>query len=109
MDSIPFNKPYMTGKELFHIAEAHFNCHLSGDGNFTGKCSKWLEARTGAHKALLTHSCTAALEMTAILADIKAGDEVRIRNSKHKFLLIVHPGHNYYNILRNKLGWGKLP
>ena len=76
MDYITFNKPYMTGKELFYIAEAHFNGHLSGDGNFTKKCNKWLEARTGAHKALLTHSCTAALEMTAILADIQPGDEV---------------------------------
>lgn len=76
MDYIPFNKPYMTGKELFYIAEAHFNGHLSGDGNFTSKCAAWLEARTGANKALLTHSCTAALEMTAMLADIQPGDEI---------------------------------
>ena len=76
MDYIHFNKPYMTGKELFYIAEAHFKGHLSGDGSFTKKCSKWLEAGTGAHKALLTHSCTAALEMAALLAEIKPGDEV---------------------------------
>lgn len=72
----PFNKPFMTGKELGYIAHAHANGHLAGDGNFTKKCSAWLEARTGTPKALLTHSCTAALEMAAILADIQPGDEV---------------------------------
>ena len=73
---IPFNKPYMTGKELWYIAQAHAYGHLAGDGKFTKLCSGWLEARTGAHKALLTHSCTAALEMAAILADLQPGDEV---------------------------------
>ncbi|MBK1656437.1 dTDP-4-amino-4,6-dideoxygalactose transaminase [Allochromatium vinosum] len=73
---IPFNKPYMTGKELWYIAQAHANGHLAGDGQFTKQCSAWLEARTGASKALLTHSCTAALEMAAILADLQPGDEV---------------------------------
>lgn len=73
---IPFNKPYMTGKELFYIAEAHFNNMLAGDGPFTKRCHAWLEQRTGCLKALLTHSCTAALEMAAILADIQPGDEV---------------------------------
>ena len=73
---IPFNKPYMTGRELWYIAQAHTNGHLAGDGMFTKKCHAWLEARTGALKALLTHSCTAALEMAAILADIEPGDEV---------------------------------
>lgn len=66
----------MTGKELFYIAEAHFNGMLAGDGPFTKKCHAWLEEKTGAKKALLTHSCTAALEMAAILADIQPGDEV---------------------------------
>lgn len=66
----------MTGKELFYIAEAHFNGMLAGDGPFTKKCHAWLEKETGAQKALLTHSCTAALEMAAILADIQPGDEV---------------------------------
>ncbi|MDP1653405.1 MAG: dTDP-4-amino-4,6-dideoxygalactose transaminase [Rhodocyclaceae bacterium] len=74
--NIPFNKPFMTGKELWYIAQAHANGHLAGDGSFTKKCNAWLEARTGAQKALLTHSCTAALEMAAILADIQPGDEV---------------------------------
>ena len=73
---IPFNKPYMTGRELHYIAQAHTNGHLSGDGDFTKKCHEWFEARTGTHRALLTHSCTAALEMSAILADIQPGDEV---------------------------------
>jgi len=73
---VPFNKPYMTGKELWYIAQAHANGHLAGDGSFTKQCSRWLEARTGAGKALLTHSCTAGLEMAAILADLKPGDEV---------------------------------
>lgn len=74
--NIPFNKPYMTGKELWYIAQAHANGHLAGDGSFTKRCNTWLESRTGASKALLTHSCTAALEMAAILADLKPRDEV---------------------------------
>jgi dTDP-4-amino-4,6-dideoxygalactose transaminase len=73
---IPFNKPYMTGRELAYISEAHANGHLSGDGPFTKKCQAWLEDRIGCTKALLTHSGTAALEMAAILADIGPGDEV---------------------------------
>ena len=76
MTTIAFNKPYMTGKELFYIAEAHFNSMLAGDGPFTKKCHEWLENKTGSQKALLTHSCTAALEMAAILADVQPGDEV---------------------------------
>lgn len=76
MKNIPFNKPYMTGRELWYIAQAHTNGHLAGDGMFTKKCHAWLEARTGTHKALLTHSCTAALDMAAMLADIQPGDEV---------------------------------
>ena len=66
----------MTGKELVNIATAHQNFHLSGDGEFTRRCHAWLEVATGCKKALLTHSCTAALEMSAILADISPGDEV---------------------------------
>lgn len=75
-DRIPFNWPHMTGKELFYIAEAHFNGRLAGDGPFTARCHRWLEERTGSHKALLTHSCTAALEMSALLMDIQPGDEI---------------------------------
>ena len=73
---IPFNKPFMTGKELWNVAQAHTAGHLAGDGGFTKRCNAWLEQRTGTKKAFLTHSCTAALEMTAMLADIKVGDEV---------------------------------
>lgn len=73
---IPFNKPYMTGKELWYISQAHASGHLAGDGQFTKKCSTWLERRIGCQRALLTHSCTAALEMAAILADFQPGDEV---------------------------------
>jgi dTDP-4-amino-4,6-dideoxygalactose transaminase len=73
---IPFNKPYMTGKELAYIAEAHFNNMLAGDGPFTKRCHQWLELNAASKKVLLTHSCTAALEMAAILADIQPGDEV---------------------------------
>lgn len=66
----------MTGKELWYISQAHAAGHLAGDGEFTKKCHAWLETRTGARKALLTHSCTAALDMAAILADLQPGDEV---------------------------------
>ncbi|MFS4512452.1 dTDP-4-amino-4,6-dideoxygalactose transaminase [Delftia tsuruhatensis] len=74
--NIPFNKPYMTGKELWYIAQAHAQGHLAGDGKFTKNCSQWLVQRTGVEKALLTHSCTAALEMAALLANLGPGDEV---------------------------------
>lgn len=74
--NIPFNKPYMTGAELRYIGEAHELMHLAGDGRFTRLCSEWIESHTGCAKALLTHSCTAALEMAALLLDIQPGDEV---------------------------------
>lgn len=73
---IPFNKPFMTGKELWYVAQAHAAGQFAGDGEFTKRCNAWLEQRTGATKALLTHSCTAALEMAAILAEIEPGDEI---------------------------------
>jgi dTDP-4-amino-4,6-dideoxygalactose transaminase len=73
---IPFNRPYFCGKELEYIQQTHANWHLSGDGPFTHKCNEWLERSIGSRKALLTHSCTAALEMSAILLDLKPGDEV---------------------------------
>lgn len=73
---IAFNRPYMTGKELHNIALAHADGHLAGDGEFTARCQSWLEQRTGCAKALLTHSCTGALEIAALLADIGPGDEV---------------------------------
>src|SRR5271155_2023259 len=73
---IPFNRPYLCGKELHNIAEAHRFSQLAGDGIFTKKCQQWLERQTGSARALLTNSCTAALEMAAMLVDIEPGDEI---------------------------------
>ena len=75
-DFIPFNRPYATGKELVYTAEAHRNHHLSGDGLFTKRCHQWIEQQTGCARALLTHSCTSALDLAALLLDIKSGDEI---------------------------------
>lgn len=72
----PFNKPFIIGPELDYIADAVARGHLSGDGHYTKLCHQWLEQQLGAKRALLTHSCTAALEMAAILCDIQPGDEV---------------------------------
>ncbi|MBC7939782.1 MAG: aminotransferase class I/II-fold pyridoxal phosphate-dependent enzyme, partial [Chitinophagaceae bacterium] len=76
LEPIPFNRPYMVGTELQYVREAHGRLQLAGDGHFTARCSRWLEQRIGCKKALLTHSCTAALEMAAILCDVQAGDEI---------------------------------
>ncbi|HEU0282248.1 MAG TPA: aminotransferase class I/II-fold pyridoxal phosphate-dependent enzyme, partial [Gallionella sp.] len=76
MKPIPFNKPFIIGRELSLIADAVAQGHLSGDGAYTKLCHRWFENKLGCHKALLTHSCTAALEMAAILCDIQPGDEV---------------------------------
>ena len=73
---IPFNKPFTIAGELDNIAAAIREGHLAGDGRFTRLCHQWLEHNLGARKALLTHSCTAALEMAAILCDLEPGDEV---------------------------------
>ncbi|HSN89453.1 MAG TPA: dTDP-4-amino-4,6-dideoxygalactose transaminase, partial [Thermoanaerobaculia bacterium] len=73
---VSFNRPFATGREHRYIQEAIDGLRLSGNGRFTRLCQSWLEERTGSCKALLTHSCTAALEMAAILADIGPGDEV---------------------------------
>ena len=74
--TVPFNVPLPAGAELRYIAEAIENRHLGGDGPFTKRCNAWLEADTGCRQALLTHSCTAAMEMAALLFDLGAGDEV---------------------------------
>lgn len=73
---VPFNRPFLTGKELDNIRLAHQNGQLAGDGEFTRKCQEWLIEHLGVKAALLTHSCTAALEMSAILLDIVPGDEI---------------------------------
>lgn len=73
---IPFNRPYLTGNEQNNIAEVLAGRKLAGDGVFTKQCHEWFERIYGFKKALLTTSCTDALEMCALLLDIKAGDEV---------------------------------
>src|SRR6185295_9236845 len=76
MDNIPFNRPCFTGNELRYIQEAVTRGHISGDGYFTKQCHQLLEQSLGVRKALLTTSCTHALEMSALLLDIQPGDEV---------------------------------
>jgi len=73
---IPFNKPFLTGKEAHYIYQAVYSGKISGNGLYTKKCQAFFEERYGIKKALLTTSCTDALEMCAILADIQPGDEV---------------------------------
>ena len=73
---IPFNKPFIVGKELYNISLAVFGDHLSGNGRFSKECAHWLEQRMACRKALLTHSCTGALEMMALLLNIGPGDEI---------------------------------
>ena len=73
---IPFNKPFLTGKEAHYMYQAVYTGKLSGNGEFTKKCQKFFEEKYGFKKALLTTSCTDALEMCAILCDVQPGDEV---------------------------------
>lgn len=73
---IPFNKPCLTGRELLYVAEAILRGHAAGDGSFTHKCHEFLEREIGVRRALLTTSCTHALEMSALLLNIQPGDEV---------------------------------
>jgi len=74
--SVPFNKVYISGNELQYIEESITNSHVSGDGPFTLRCHAWLKAYFGSPKSLITTSCTHALEISAMLLDIKPGDEV---------------------------------
>jgi dTDP-4-amino-4,6-dideoxygalactose transaminase len=76
--NIPFNKPFLTGKEMHYMYQAIYSGKISGNGMFTQKCHHYFEEKYGFKRALLTTSCTDALEMSAILADIKQGDEVII-------------------------------
>lgn len=73
---IPFNKPYLTGKEMHYMYQAVYSGKISGNGIFTKKCQRFFEEHYGFKKTLLTTSCTSALEMCAILANIQPGDEV---------------------------------
>ena len=76
MQKIPFNRPFIIGKELQYIAQAVEYGQLAGDGMFTKKCHKWLENKLNIKKVFLTTSCTSALEMAAILSNVKEGDEI---------------------------------
>lgn len=73
---IPFNRPFMVGKELEYIRQAVEQGHLAGDGPFTKKCHEWMERAFEARKVLLTPSCTAALELAALLCNLEPGDEI---------------------------------
>ena len=74
--AIAFNRPYLTGREFDYVREAIAAGQLAGNGQFTRRCQAWLEETLGAPRVLLTHSCTAALEMCALLLDLRPGDEV---------------------------------
>ena len=76
MTKVPFNKPYLTGKEAHYMYQAVYGGKISGNGIFTKKCQEYFENQYGFKKSLLTTSCTDALEMCAILANIQSGDEV---------------------------------
>ena len=76
MDTIPFNKPFIAGKELYYIAQAVTMGNLSGDGYFTKKCAQLMQEQFSVPKVLMTPSCTASLEMAAQLCDVGPGDEV---------------------------------
>ena len=73
---VPFNRPVAVGTEFDYVAEAIANGQLSSDGEFTARCADLLREETGARLVLLTHSCTAALEMSVMLAEVSPGDEV---------------------------------
>jgi dTDP-4-amino-4,6-dideoxygalactose transaminase len=73
---IPFNRPHLTGREFTYMSEAVAGGQLAGNGQFTQRCHAWLEQEFGCARALLTHSCTAALEMAALLLDLVPGDEI---------------------------------
>lgn len=76
LDHVPFNRPYCTGNEQKHVLEAIAAGHISGSGAFTDRCERVLEEQLGAPRVILTPSCTAALELAALLLDIGPGDEV---------------------------------
>jgi len=95
--NIPFSAPFLTGKELQYVKQTLADGKLAGDGPFTKKCQQWLENKTGCIKALLTPSCTAALEMAAILTDIQPGDE------------IIMPSYTFVSTANAFVGWGGIP
>lgn len=76
MPKISFNKPFIIGKELFYIVQAVIKGRLAGDSYYSQQCHQWLQHHHQCQRAMLTHSCTAALEISAILCNIQAGDEI---------------------------------
>ena len=90
---IPFNKPFVIDKEIDYIKETIESGVIRGDGEFSAKCHNFLQENLPAKKVLLTHSCTAALEMAAILADIKVGDEVIMPS--YTFVSTANPVFHY--------------
>ena len=76
MEKITFNKPVVTGKEISYLKSLFNNSHFAGDGEYTKKCENWLSSQTNSISAHLTTSCTDALELSGLLLDLKAGDEV---------------------------------
>src|SRR4029079_14395577 len=73
---IPFNKPFIVGKEMYYISQSVLQCQTSGDGIYTKKAQELRNSSFGAWEILLTTSCTAALDLAAILAEVKDGDEI---------------------------------
>jgi dTDP-4-amino-4,6-dideoxygalactose transaminase len=73
---VPFNKPFISGKELYYVAQSIVNGKIAGDGRFTSQCARLLEEQFDVNRVLMTPSCTAALEMAATLCDLREGDEV---------------------------------
>src|SRR5258705_561295 len=79
---IPFNRPHLTGREFEYIETAVRSGQLSGNGAFTKACQTHLQRQLGAHRVFLTHSCTGALEMAALLLDLQPGDEIMLPASR---------------------------
>ena len=82
MYDVPFNHPHTVGTEMGYIGEAVAASHLSANGAFSKRCTTWIEQEVGCSRALLTHTCTAALEMAALLCDIDPGDEASCRRTR---------------------------
>ena len=98
---IPFNAPPVVGTELDYMQSAMGSGKLCGDGGFTRRCQQWLEQRFGSAKVLLTPSCTASLEMAALLLDIQPGDEVirKVEDQQRFKNMLVYPGYSNHDQL----------
>ena len=84
---IPFNKPHLSGNELVYIKDAVLSGHISGNGKYTKKCNEFFRNKYGFENTFLTTSCTDALEMAAILMNIKEGDEIKLyKGERHRII-----------------------